>query len=199
MKRQKKNQVTPEPGKKKAERLPKARRGLGSRGNKISLSTNHFKVDVATLDRRCFHYSVSLTYEDGRPADGKIVGRKVIDRVHETYISELDGQQFAYDGEKSLFTAGPLPRKKLQFTVVLEDATSSRTQGNASSDGDGSPNMADRKRLRRPCQSKTYKVEISLAAKIPLQAIASALQGQDTENSQEAFRMLDIILKAACR
>lgn len=50
----------------------------------------------------------------------------MIDKVHETYSSELGGKHFAYDGEKSLFTAGPLPRNKLEFTVVLEDATSSR-------------------------------------------------------------------------
>ena len=32
---------------------------------------------------------VSVSYEDGRPVDGKGVGRKVIDRVHETYDTEL--------------------------------------------------------------------------------------------------------------
>ena len=68
---------------------------------------------------------VSLTYEDGRPVDGKGVGRKVIDRVHETYDTEF-GKDFAYDGEKSLFTVGPLPRNKLEFTVVLEDVLSNR-------------------------------------------------------------------------
>ena len=69
---------------------------------------------------------VSISYEDGRPVDGKGVGRKVIDRVHETYRSDLDGKDFAYDGEKSLFTVGSLPRNKLEFTVVLEDVTSNR-------------------------------------------------------------------------
>lgn len=68
---------------------------------------------------------VSLAYEDGRPVDGKGVGRKVIDRVHETYDTEF-GKDFAYDGEKSLFTVGPLPRNKLEFTVVLEDVVSNR-------------------------------------------------------------------------
>jgi eukaryotic translation initiation factor 2C len=49
--------------------------------------------------------------------------------------------------------------------------------------------------LRRPYHSKTFKVEISFAAKIPMQAIANALRGQESENSQEAFRVLDIILR----
>ena len=49
--------------------------------------------------------------------------------------------------------------------------------------------------MRRPYQSKTFKLEISFAAKIPMQAIANALRGQESENSQEALRVLDIILR----
>ncbi|XP_057474782.1 protein argonaute 4-like [Actinidia eriantha] len=182
----------PEPVKKKVVRVPTSRRGLGSKGQKIPLLTNHFKVNVTNVDGHFFHYCVSVSYEDGRPVDGKGVGRKVIDRVHETYDTELAGKDFAYDGEKSLFTVGPLPRNKLEFTVVLEDISSNRNNGNRSP---GSPNENDRKRQRRPYQSKTFKVEISFAAKIPMQAIANALRGQDSENSQEALRVLDIILR----
>lgn len=70
-----------------------------------------------------------------------------------------------------------------------------RNNGNASPGGPGSPNESDKKRFRRPYRSKTYKVEISFAAKIPMQAIANALRGQESENSQEALRVLDIILR----
>lgn len=66
--------------------------------------------------------------------------------------------------------------------------------GNASP-GNTSPNDSDRKRLRRQYQSKTFKVEISFAAKIPMQAIGNALRGQENENSMEALRVLDIILR----
>ncbi|KAL5574171.1 hypothetical protein UlMin_023768, partial [Ulmus minor] len=55
-------------------------------------------------------------------------------------------------------------------------------------------NESDKKRVRRPYRSKTFKVEISFAAKIPMKSIASALHGQESENSQEALRVLDIIL-----
>ncbi|KAM0002002.1 hypothetical protein Hdeb2414_s0348g00873491 [Helianthus debilis subsp. tardiflorus] len=67
---------------------------------------------------------VALFYEDGRPVDAKGVGRKVIDKVDETYESELDGKEFSYDGEKSLFTVGALPRNKLEFTVVFDSMNS---------------------------------------------------------------------------
>ncbi|KAK4779556.1 hypothetical protein SAY87_015662 [Trapa incisa] len=180
---------------KKPDRLPMARRGLGSKGQRIPLFTNHFKVNVTNLEGHLFHYSVSLAYEDDTPFDGKGIGRKVIDKVQETYNSELGEKHFAYDGEKSLFTVGPLPLNKLEFTVVLEDVPSSRNNGNASPDGPDRSNEADRKRIRRPYRSKTYKVAISFAAKIPMQALASALRGQDSENSQETLRVLDIILR----
>ncbi|CAB4283127.1 unnamed protein product [Prunus armeniaca] len=185
----------PEPVKKKNVRVPIARRGLGTKGTKIPLVTNHFKVNVTNIDGYFFHYSVSVSYEDGRPLDGKGAGRRIIDRVHETYHSELGGKDFAYDGEKSLFTVGSLPRNKLEFAVVLEDMPSNRNNGNASPDGHGSPNENDRKRLRRPNRSKTFNVEISYAAKIPMKAIGDALRGQESENSQEALRVLDIILR----
>lgn len=70
-----------------------------------------------------------------------------------------------------------------------------RNNGNCSPDGHGSPNNGDRKRMKRPYRSKSFKVEISFAAKIPMQAIASALRGQESENFQEAIRVLDIILR----
>ncbi|CAI0452238.1 unnamed protein product [Linum tenue] len=152
-----------------------ARRGMGSKGQKIQLLTNHFKVNVALL------------YEDGRPVEAKGVGRKVLDKVQQTYSSELSGKEFAYDGEKSLFTIGQLPLNKHEFTVVLEEVTSSNAGG--------SPNDTDRKRMRRPYNSKTFIVQINFAAKIPMQAIASALKGVETESSQEALRVLDIILR----
>ena len=69
---------------------------------------------------------VALSYEDGCSVDGKGVGQRMIDRVHETYDSELFGKDFAYDGEKSLFIVGALTQNKLEFTVVLEDMSFDR-------------------------------------------------------------------------
>ncbi|WCJ41504.1 Argonaute family protein [Euphorbia peplus] len=184
-----------EPMKEKILRHPMARRGLASKGQKIPLLTNHFKVNVSNLDGHFSLYSVSLSYEDGRPVEGKGIGRKVIDCLQDTYDSFLNGKQFAYDGEKSLFTIGALPQKKNEFMVVLEDVTSSRNNGNSSPNGNDSPNDADRKRVRRPYNSKNFKVELSFAREIPMQAIASALRGQESEKSQEAIRVLDIILR----
>ncbi|KAE9594012.1 putative post-transcriptional gene silencing PAZ-Argonaute family [Lupinus albus] len=172
-------------------RLPMARRGNGTKGQKIQLLTNHFRVGMGKNDGFFYHYSVALMYEDGRPVEAMGIGRKVIDKISETY-DELQSKNFAYDGEKSLFTIGALPDKKLNFTAVLDEVTSKRVGS------DGSPenyNEGKDKRMRRVSQSKTFKVEISYAAKIPLQAIPNALRGQDSEHFQEAVRVLDIILR----
>ena len=63
--------------------------------------------------------------------------------------------------------------------------------------GNGSPESpeGDRKRMRRQSQSKTFKVELSYATRIPMQAIVDALRGQESEHFQEALRVLDIILR----
>ncbi|KAL6970704.1 Protein argonaute-4 [Sarracenia purpurea var. burkii] len=179
-----------------SKRTPIARNGFGSKGQKLPLLTNHFKVGVARSDTYFFHYSVSLFYEDGNPVEAKGIGRRILEKVQETYDSELAGKIFAYDGEKSLFTVGSLPQNKLEFTVVLENLTSNRNTLNGSPEGGGgSSNEADRKRTRRPYNSKTFKVAISYAARIPMQAIVNALRGQDSDQFQEAVRVLDIILR----
>lgn len=54
------------------------------------------------------------------------MGRKLVQKVSETYSSELGGKQVAYDGEKALFTIGALPLNNLEFSVVLEDVNSSK-------------------------------------------------------------------------
>lgn len=48
----------PEPVKKKPLRVPIARRGLGSKGQKMPLLTNHFKVNVTNTEGYFFHYCV---------------------------------------------------------------------------------------------------------------------------------------------
>ncbi|KAL8514052.1 hypothetical protein ACS0TY_013239 [Phlomoides rotata] len=164
-------------------RVPMARPGFGTKGNKVPILTNHVEVKLCHIkDTYFFRYSVALFYEDGHPVDGKGIGRKVLDRVRETYKAVLGGKDFAYDGEKALFTVGPLPTVKLDFIVVLEDIASSRSHGNAGEQGSS-------------YQSRTYKVEIRYAARIPMNAIIDALRGQESDYSQEALCVLDMILR----
>ncbi|RZC44177.1 hypothetical protein C5167_037125, partial [Papaver somniferum] len=67
--------------------------------------------------------------------------------------------------------------------------------GNGSPAGNGSLNDADREMMRRPYCFRIFKVELSFAVKIPMQAIGNVLCSQESENSKEALRVLDIILR----
>ncbi|KAG2587979.1 hypothetical protein PVAP13_5NG186800 [Panicum virgatum] len=169
------------------------RKGFGKKGQQIRLVTNHFKVSLKNTDEFFYHYYVNLKYEDDTPV-GKGAGRSVIEKLQQTYATELANKDFAYDGEKSLFTIGALPQNINEFTVVVEDVSTGKTPANGSP-GNDSPPGSDRKRVRRPYNTKTYKVELSFAAKIPMNAIAHALKGQESEHTQEAIRVIDIILR----
>ncbi|KAM7498359.1 hypothetical protein LguiA_022773 [Lonicera macranthoides] len=167
-----------------------SRPGVGSAGRRINLLVNHFKVSIRNPNEIFYQYSVSISYEDKKTVENKGIGRKIIDKLYQTYSSEFAGRNFAYDGEKSLYTVGPLPQNKFEFTVVLEESFARR----GSPSQNGSPGEPV-KRSRRSLQSKTFIVEISYAAKIPLKSVSHALQGDEVENVQDSLRVLDIILR----
>jgi eukaryotic translation initiation factor 2C len=129
---------------------------------------------------------------------------------------------FAYDGEKSLYTVGPLPQIKSEFQVVLEESFGKRYTFFLNFDqfsfwsyfvvkftwhfllcgsetvipDDCQSPSGTGKKSKRSFRSNTFKVELGYAAKIPLRSIALALKGADVDNNaQDALRVLDIILR----
>ncbi|KAJ0978050.1 hypothetical protein J5N97_013524 [Dioscorea zingiberensis] len=89
------DRVSPPKKSSKPKRVPMARpQGQTRKGQPISLLTNHFRVSVRNVDDYFYHYSVSLKYEDDRPVDGKGIGRRVIDKLHQTYDTELGNKDF---------------------------------------------------------------------------------------------------------
>uniref|UniRef100_A0A0Q3T4C3 Protein argonaute N-terminal domain-containing protein n=1 Tax=Setaria italica TaxID=4555 RepID=A0A0Q3T4C3_SETIT len=105
------------------KRTPIARPSIGHEGKPIRLLSNHFAVKLRGVDAVFYQY-ISITSEDDKVVDGKGIGRKVIDKLLQTYSSELDGKDFAYDEEKCLFTVGLLPQNNFEFTVILEETSS---------------------------------------------------------------------------
>ncbi|RZC25691.1 G-type lectin S-receptor-like serine/threonine-protein kinase SD1-1 isoform G [Glycine soja] len=105
---------------------------------------------------------IALFHDDGRPVEGKGVWRKLLDRMHETYDSKLSGKDFAYDGERTLFTLGSLARNKLEFTVVLEDVIATRNNGNCRPKGNGELNENDQKKMRHPDKSSYLKLSLAM-------------------------------------
>ncbi|TVU22610.1 hypothetical protein EJB05_32321, partial [Eragrostis curvula] len=175
-----------------AQRLPMSRpTRFGTKGQKVCLLTNHFKVSVHSTDVVFHHYHVNLKYEDNHTVKKKgVIGRKVIDKLWEIYASDLANMSFAYDGENNLFTIGPLQHVRDEFTVVLEDASFFKNHG-----GDGSPGGSDIKRMKRVMKMKTFKVEFNLAGTVPMSAITKVLSGEQSDNYEDALSVLDIILR----
>ncbi|CAK8568369.1 unnamed protein product [Lathyrus sativus] len=167
------------------KRLPMARRDLGSKGSNIQLLTNHFRVDLTKKDGHFYHYNIVLYYQDGHPVESKGVGRKVIDKLCITY-DVLRNKNFAYDGEKNLFTLDSLHHIKQEFIVVLDEFSSIRV-GNNLDDAT--------KRMRCHSHSKTFKVEISRVGKISLQEIENASRGHESGHCQKVLNILDVILR----
>ncbi|KAK6919302.1 Argonaute, linker 1 domain [Dillenia turbinata] len=170
-----------------------SRHGRGQLGRRIGLLTNHFKVSVRAPDTLFYKYNVYITLEpeDKQGINSKCLGRKVIDRLYKTYSSELGGKIFAYDGETSLYTVGPLPHNNFEFGVVLEESFVKCDQG---LDSDGSPQQT-RKRFKHSNMSKTIKVTLSYSARIPLISAALALRGNEADSAQEALQVLNVILR----
>ncbi|GJM88443.1 hypothetical protein PR202_ga04503 [Eleusine coracana subsp. coracana] len=141
---------------------------------------------------------VDVKYEDGHPAELKgVMSRKVIDKLQEIYFSDLGNMSFAYDGERNLFTIGSLPHVRDVFTVIVEvdGASSAKTVTSRNHGGDGGPGGSDIKRMKRPVQIITFKVELSFARKVPISAITKVLSGRESDNYQDVLGILDIILR----
>ncbi|KAJ0043187.1 hypothetical protein Pint_18339 [Pistacia integerrima] len=145
-------ELKPEPGPEETKKIlkpkhvPMTRRGAGTKGQRLPLLCNHFKANIAGASGHFYEYSVALFYGDGHPFETKGIGRRVIDKVQETYNKDLAGKYFACDGEKSLFTFGALPNNKMAFSVLLDNLSLNRTTRNDSPGCNGSPNNSDRKR-----------------------------------------------------
>ncbi|KAF8661502.1 hypothetical protein HU200_056919 [Digitaria exilis] len=166
----------------------------GTKGNKIRLLANHFKVSVHGADVIFHKYHVKLMYEDDKPVQILGVRRKVIDKLQEIYASDLTGVSFAYDGVESLFTIGALQNVRSVYTVVMGNASSAKVATGRSPGENTSPGGSDMKRMKRPVHVKIFKVELSLKGTVEMDAISRILRGQNIKRYEEAIRVLDIIL-----
>ncbi|KAH0703191.1 hypothetical protein KY285_017469 [Solanum tuberosum] len=166
----------------------------GVKGKKIHLLTNYFRVCFQGGINQLYSYNVNVLYENGDPVTGSNLIRKVIHKLWEIYSSELGEQAFASDGQQSLFTTSLLPQKKLDFTVVLDAATSKRckTEGNLSGNGDLSE--GDQKRQKIISRFKTFRVQINFVSIIPFKTMPDGKHGVKSGNN-EVLIALDTILQ----
>ncbi|KAH7857803.1 hypothetical protein Vadar_016675 [Vaccinium darrowii] len=160
--------IQPAPPSSKSMRFP-LRPGKGSTGARCIVRANHFFAELP--DKDLHQYDVSITPE----VTSRGVNRAVMEQLVKLYKESHLGKRLpAYDGRKSLYTAGPLPFVSREFKITLIDED----------DGSGS--------ARR---EREFKVVIKLAARADLHHLGLFLQGRQADAPQEALQVLDIVLR----
>ncbi|CAN6308884.1 unnamed protein product [Urochloa humidicola] len=145
-----------------------ARPGLGTVGKKVMIRANHFLVDVA--DNNLFHYDVAINPE----SKSRQTNREVLNELIKLHgKTALGGKLPAYDGRKSLYTAGPLPFESEEFVVTLID-----------------PEKKDKERAERE-----YKITIRIAGRTDLYHLHQFLRGRQRDMPQETIQVLDVVLR----
>uniref|UniRef100_A0ACD5XDA3 Uncharacterized protein n=1 Tax=Avena sativa TaxID=4498 RepID=A0ACD5XDA3_AVESA len=132
------------------------------------IRANHFLVNVA--DNNLFHYDVSINPESKSRQTNREVLSELI-KVHGK--TSLGGKLPAYDGRKSLYTAGSLPFESEEFTVTLVD-----------------PEKKDKERAERE-----YKITIRIAGRTDLYHLQQFLCGRQRDMPQETIQVLDVVLR----
>ncbi|KAM7475272.1 hypothetical protein LguiB_022515 [Lonicera macranthoides] len=160
--------VQPPPASSKSMRFP-LRPGKGSIGSRCVVKANHFFAELP--DKDLHQYDVTITPD----VASRGVNRAVMGQLVKLYRESHLGKRLpAYDGRKSLYTAGPLPFATKEFRITLTDED----------DGSGAPR-----------REREFKVVIKFAARADLHHLGMFLQGRQADAPQEALQVLDIVLR----
>ncbi|CAN6235946.1 unnamed protein product [Urochloa humidicola] len=160
------------PASSKSVRFP-LRPGKGTYGDRCIVKANHFFAELP--DKDLHQYDVSITPE----VTSRGVNRAVMGELVTLYRqSQLGGRLPAYDGRKSLYTAGPLPFTSRTFEITLQDEEDSLGGGQGGQ--------------RR---ERVFRVVIKFAARADLHHLAMFLAGRQADAPQEALQVLDIVLR----
>ncbi|XP_052477281.1 protein argonaute 10 isoform X2 [Gossypium raimondii] len=144
------------------------RPGYGQVGTKCIVKANHFFAQLPDKDLN--QYDVTITPE----VASRTVNRAIIAELVRLYKeSDLGTRLPAYDGRKSLYTAGELPFAWKEFVVKLVDEE----------DGINGP------------KQREYKVVIKFVARANMHHLGQFLAGKRADAPQEALQILDIVLR----
>ncbi|KAM0912486.1 hypothetical protein ACQ4PT_012766 [Festuca glaucescens] len=142
--------------------MPPARPGFGTTGRKMIVRANHFLVSFA--DKDICHYDVAISPEPKTRWINRVIMTELMNK-HRT--SSLGGRLVAYDGSKSLYTAGELPFTVMDFSVKLG-------------------------KERREIE---YKVTVRFAARANLYHLQQFLSGRQRDCPQDTIQALDVVLR----
>ncbi|XP_010259157.1 PREDICTED: protein argonaute 10-like isoform X2 [Nelumbo nucifera] len=145
------------------------RPGYGQVGTKCIVKANHFLAELP--DKDLIQYDVTITPE----VVSKTINRAIMAELVKLYRESGLGMRLpAYDGRKSLYTAGELPFTAKEFKIKLVD------------EDDG---------ISGPKREREYNVAIKFVAQVDLHHLGQFLAGKRADSSQEALQILDIVLR----
>ncbi|XP_042382741.1 protein argonaute PNH1-like [Zingiber officinale] len=144
------------------------RPGFGQEGTRCIVKANHFLTELP--DKDLTQYDVIITPEVSSRSTNRAIIAEMVRLYRET---ELGMRLPAYDGRKSLYTAGSLPFHSKEFAVnLVED-----------DEGTGLSRV------------KEYRVSIKFAARADLHHLRQFIAGRQTDAPREALQVLDIVLR----
>ncbi|RLM85364.1 hypothetical protein C2845_PM04G05340 [Panicum miliaceum] len=136
------------------------RPGFGTLGRRVAIRANHFLVEVGNND--ICHYYVSISPEPKARRTNRVQLSELV-RVHGA--TSLAHKMPAYDGSRSLYTAGELPFKSMDFVVKLGR------------------------------QEIEYKVAIRYAARANLYHLQQFLNGLQRDSPYDTIQALDVVMR----
>ncbi|XAR57292.1 hypothetical protein NMG60_11025377 [Bertholletia excelsa] len=145
------------------------RPGFGQLGAKCIVKANHFFAELPDKDLN--QYDVTINPE----VASRTVNRAIMAELVKLYReSELGKRLPAYDGRKSLYTAGALPFAWKEFNIKLVD---------------------EEDVVSGPKREREYKVVIKFVARANLHHLGQFLAGKRAGAPHEALQILDIVLR----
>lgn len=160
--------IQPLPSSSKSVKFP-LRPGQGFAGKRCIVKANHFFAELP--DKDLHQYDVTITPEVSSRGVNRAVMQQLVNLYRDSHLAR---RLPAYDGRKSLYTAGPLPFVSKEFRITLVDEE----------DGAGGQR-----------REREFKVVIKLAARADLHHLGLFLQGKQADAPQEALQVLDIVLR----
>lgn len=144
------------------------RPGFGQMGTKCVVKANHFFTELPDKDLN--QYDVMITPE----VRSRQMNRAIISELVKVYRETEMGMRLpAYDGRKSLYTAGFLPFSSKEFAVNLTEED----------EGIGIT------------RAKEYRVTIKFVARVDLHHLRLFIEKKQTHVPQDALQVLDIVLR----
>lgn len=145
------------------------RPGKGQTGIRCLVKANHFITELP--DKDLHQYDVAMTPEVTSQVVNRAVMKQLVNQYRDTHL----GRRLpAYDGRRSLYTAGPLPFTSKEFNILLVEGD----------DGTGGQR-----------RDRQFRVVINFAARADLHHLGQFLSGRQADAPQEALQVLDIVLR----